>query len=289
MISIIIVNYNGKEFTAQCVQSLERIRSREPFEVIIVDNASSDGSKEMLQQEFPGVKVLPQDANGGFGKANNVGARAALGEYLFFVNNDVVFQMDTMAFLKDYIDTHERVGAVAPLLLNLDGTYQHSFGRFPSLLNELRTKRDTARIKDLPSDRSPKRVDWVSFAAVMMRKHVFETIHGFDERYFMYFEDADVCCRLKKAGFDSLYCAESTLVHLGGKSWSSANTSMLKKEYRRSQLLFYSSHRAWYSLLALRIFLLVRFGLVFLFQGEETRQQARSILTMVFVPHANRS
>jgi GT2 family glycosyltransferase len=141
----------------------------------------------------------------------------------------------------------------------------------------------------MPKDRSPKRVDWVSFAAVMIRKPAFESIHGFDERYFMYFEDADVCCRLKKAGFSSFYCADSALVHLGGKSWSSTNTPMLKKEYRRSQLLFYSLHRTWYSFFALQLYLIGRFGLLSLFGTGETRGPARSILTMVLAHYAHRS
>jgi len=289
MISIIIVNYNGNEQTKNCLSSLFAHPPTEDFEVILVDNCSIDGSVQDIQKEFPSIKIIQMENNYGFGKANNAGVLASTGEYLFFVNNDTVLRNDIVTPLMRYLKNNTLIGAVAPMLLNADGTYQHSYGYFPSLINELRTKKDTAVNKELPNERLPKKVDWVSFAAVMIPRIAFERIGGFDERYFMYFEDADVCLRLKKAGFDSFYCAESSLIHIGGKSWSSSNTNKLKKEYRRSQLLFYLSHRTWYSFIALRFYLLMQYGLLFLLGKGETRKQARSILSIVIIPYANRS
>jgi GT2 family glycosyltransferase len=289
MISIIIVNYNGKDFTVQCLRSLERIRLSVPIETIVVDNASTDGSVEILRYEFPHAILLPQRLNSGFGKANNIGARAAHGEHLFFVNNDTLFQQDIIEPLNIFLDTHKSAGIVAPMLLNSDFTYQLSYGKFPSLMNELRTKRDTALFTNIPKDRSPRQVDWVSFAAVMIRRSAFEKVNGFDERYFMYFEDADLCFRLQNAGYQSFYCAEYSLIHRGGGSRSHGVTNMIKTEYRRSQLLFYASHRSWFELLALRFYLLFRFSYPFLCTRGEEHHRARSVISMALSSYAHRS
>jgi GT2 family glycosyltransferase len=289
MISIIIVNYNRKDFTVQCLRSLERIKVSVPIETIVVDNASTDGSVEIIRYEFPHIIVLPQNLNGGFGKANNIGSRAAHGDYLYFLNNDTLFQQDSITPLKEFMDIHMTAGIVAPMLLNSDLTYQHSYGKFPSLINELRTKRDTALFKNIPKDWSPRRVDWVSFAAVMIRRSAFEKVYGFDERYFMYFEDADLCFRLHNAGYQSFYCAEYPLIHLGGGSRSHEITNMIKIEYRRSQLLFYASHRSWFELLTLRFYLLFRFSYSFLCTRGEERHRARLVIIMALSSYAHRS
>jgi GT2 family glycosyltransferase len=289
MVSIIIVNHNGKEFTAQCVRSLKKVRSPEPYEIIVVDNASEDGTAELLQKECADIVFLPQERNKGFGAANNIGAQKARGEYLFFVNNDIVFKKDALAPLKDFLDSHEHAGAVAPMLLNADGRYQVSHAKYPSLTNEFRTKIGTVIFSSKPKDLSPRQVEWVSFAAVMIRKNTFEMIRGFDERYFMYFEDADICYRLKNAGFPIYFYAAAECIHLGGKSWSPNNTAMLRKEYRRSQILFYACHRSRAHLMALRLYLIIRFGFLSFSGDKNARQQARFILSTAILPHANRS
>ena len=289
MVSIIVVNYNGKDFIVQCLRSIERTASRVPFEIIVVDNNSTDGSVDAIRHGFPQVIILPQNSNEGFAKANNKGAHAARGEYLFFINNDTLFQVNILEPLKYFLDTHISAGIVAPMLLNPDLTYQHSYGRFPSLINELRTKRDTALLKRIPHELSPRQVDWVSFAAVMVRKSAFDKVNGFNERYFMYFEDADLCFRLQKAGYASFYCAEYSLIHIGGGSRTRRAANMIKTEYRRSQLLFYHAHRSWLELFALRLYLLLRFIYPFLCARGEEHQRARSVIIMALSSHAYRS
>lgn len=289
MVSIIIVNYNGKEQTSACLQSLRAVSSAIAYEVILVDNYSTDGSVEIIRRDFPDITVLEQKTNVGFGQANNIGAHSARGEYLFFINNDTLFQRDILKPLKEFIETDEYTGAAAPMLLNPDGTYQLSFGYFPSIINELRTKRDTARLKNIPADRSPKRVDWVSFAAVMIRRSAFIKVNGFDERYFMYFEDADLCLRLQKTGYRTFYCPEYALIHRGGGSWSKDVSNTIRKEYRRSQMLFYTSHRSPCETLLLRIYLIFQFMVMYVFTRGGQRRHARSVIKMVISFHANRS
>lgn len=289
MVSIIIVNYNGRELTRACLQSLQSAAQAVEHEIILVDNCSNDGSVEMIQNEFPDVLLLKNDKNQGYGKANNIGVRAAKGELLFFVNNDTLFKQDILSPLKNIIEAEKSTGIVAPMLLNMDGTFQLSYGKYPSIINELRTKRDTALMKHIPDNRSPKNVDWVSFAAVMMRRKVFDLIGGFDERYFMYFEDADLCYRMQKAGYQILYCAECTIIHTGGGSWSSAVMNKIKTEYRRSQIIFYQTHRSLVETLFLRIFLVFRFMGLLVSNCTEERHRVISIIKLALFFDANRN
>jgi hypothetical protein len=243
----------------------------------------------MIQAEFPEVIVLKQDINEGFGRANNKGALKARGEYLFFVNNDTLFKQDILSPLKDFMETDQSIGAAAPMLLNPDETYQLSYGYHPSIINELRTKRATATIKRLPPDRSPKQVDWVSFAAVLVRKSVFEKLKGFDARYFMYFEDADFCYRMQQLGFKTFYCSGYSIIHAGGGSWSSTVTNKIKIEYRRSQMTYYQSHRSLCETVALRLFLAFRFLYSMAIHNGDDRRRALTIIKLTASYNANRS
>jgi GT2 family glycosyltransferase len=289
MISIIIVTYNGKEHTLHCLHSLQSLTLSIPFEIIVVDNASSDGSVEMIKREFPNIVLLTQSSNNGFGKANNIGAKAAHGEYLFFVNNDTLFQQDILTPLKEFLENHISIGIAAPMLLNSDLTYQHSYGKYPSIINEFRTKRDMALFTDIPKDRSPKQVDWVSFAAVMIRRSAFEKIGGFDELYFMYFEDVDVCLRLKNEGFSIMYLPAYSLIHLCGASRSQRNADTIRYEYRRSQLIYYSKHRSLCQTFLLRFYLLIKYILIFIGAKKNDKAKVLSIIKLAVVYHAHSS
>jgi GT2 family glycosyltransferase len=287
MVSIIIVNYNGKDRTRACLQSIHTVSSSVEHEIILIDNCSDDGSVEAIRKEYPDIRIVPQNANLGFGTANNRGARIAKGEFLFFVNNDIIFKEDIITPLKEFMEKNDSAGIAAPMLLNPDGTYQLSYGKYPSLLNELRTKRETIAAKSIPDDRSPKRVEWVSFAAVMIHRAAFEKIHGFDERYFMYFEDADFCCRAHDAGYTTYYCAGYALLHSGGGSWSGSIVNKIKIEYRRSQIMYYQKHRSVCEALVLRIYLMLQFIPHLFLKPAEERRRALSIIKMAAVFHAN--
>jgi GT2 family glycosyltransferase len=289
MISIIIVNYNGKDFIVQCLRSLESLRLSMPMETIVVDNNSTDGSVEAIKALYPKVKVNAQKHNYGFGKANNIGANASTGEYLFFINNDTVFTEDLVAPLSLFLKENPSCGAVGPLLVNADGTYQHSYGYFPSIINEWRVQKETKAIKSIPTNLTPQEVDWVSFAAVMIPRAVFEQISGFDERYFMYFEDADVCVRLKEIGYSTIYCPAHSLVHLGGASWSQKNIDAIRYEYRRSQLLYYSKHISLWQTFLLRFYLLLKHILLLIGANKNERAKVFSIIKLAVINHAHRS
>jgi GT2 family glycosyltransferase len=289
VVSIVIVNHNGKDQTEECLRSFFVHTPDDPFEVLVVDNDSKDGSVELLKLKFPQIRVLAQKKNYGFGKANNIGVGESSGKFFFFVNNDTIFKEDIVTPLSQFLKENPSCGAVGPLLLNSDGTYQHSYGKFPSLMNELRTKRDTARFKNIPKDRSPKLVDWISFAVVMMRRSAFEKVRGFDERYFMYLEDVDLCFRLQNAGYQSFYCSKYSIIHVGRGSRTAENTCKVKIEYRRSQIIFYQLNRSRYETLALRIYLVFRFLFLTISRRVDKRRQAYSVIKMALSFNVHRS
>ncbi len=287
--SIIIVNFNGRQNILRCIGSFVNAHKKGKYEIIVVDNNSSDGSVDALKSAFPDVTILAQKYNLGFGKANNVGAVASTGEFLFFVNNDIIFSEDVVTPLVNCLQNHLDCGVVGPLLLNTDGTYQHSYGYFPSFVNEWKTQRDTRFMQNVPLACTPKVVDWVSFAAVMIPRKSFEKISGFDERYFMYFEDADVCMRLYMIGLKALFYPQCSLAHLGGASRSKENAAAIKYEYRRSQILFYSTHNSKLQTIALRLYLIVKHLVLFFCLDKNERYTVLPVIVLALGFNTNHS
>lgn len=263
MVSIIIVNFNGGGHTRNCLVSLAAHPPAVPHEIILVDNGSTDGSREMAGADFPTVKILPLGRNPGFGAANNAGAREAEGEHLFFLNNDTLVAEDIVSPLSLLLDAHPDWGVIGPRVRNPDGSFQLSFGRFPTPGGERRTrremrllrKRDPATLADFEiryARTTP--VDWISGAALFARREAFDAVGGFDEGYFLYFEDADLCRRIARAGFAVIHEPARSLVHLGGMSYE-PNDASVALEYRRSQLRYYAAHNPPHQRMLLRIYL----------------------------------
>lgn len=284
MVSLIIVNMNGKELTVQCLSSIERIRTEVPCELIIVDNGSTDGSVECLRLNFQKHKIISLKNNYGFGYANNIGARIASGEYLLFLNNDTIITDDFITPLVRILENNPEIGIIGPKLLNIDRSFQLSFGDSPSLINEWKTRR--LQLKHLTPKNIIKngnnlgvKVDWISGAALMIRRSLFEKMNGFDERYFMYFEDSDLCLRAKKTGFSTYWFSEACLIHHKGKSYISKNIKV-SEEYRKSQLYYYKKHTSWCETEILKLYLIIKY-LPLLFK-KETHNYATQIIKIVF-------
>jgi len=258
MVSIITVNYNGADYTVASLDSLRKHGLPRDAEVIVVDNGSFPPESDRLQEDLPWCRHVRLAENRGFGSANNAGAVEAKGEYLFFVNNDTLFSSDVVTPLSEALVRDPAIGVVGPSLSNEDGTFQMSFGPFPSIMNERRTRRESLRLAGkgiLPT--RVQRPDWVTGAALMIRRDIFRTLGGFDEAYFMYFEDADLCKRVHLDGFQVLYREDLTVTHLGGKSYAKGSPAM-ELEYRRSQLRFYDKFNPWPERLMLRLYLLFK-------------------------------
>ena len=285
-VSVIIVNYNGLAFTRQCLESLFRFHTSDSFEVIIVDNNSSDGSQIELPKLFPQINFISIPENKGFGAANNVGAKKATGEFLFFVNNDTLFIQETIEKLTNFLSSHNTYGIVGPKLLNENSSFQLSFGNFPSMQTELRAKNMAEsyflQSKEEIVSNKPIRKDWVTGAALMIRRKVFESIGGFDEQFFMYFEDIDLCKAMSTKGYQSLYVPFVNLIHLGGKSYEKINDKILY-EYRRSQLRYYDKHNFLFQRIIVRVYIFLKFlPKIFI---KTDNKNSMNILRLVFSNH----
>ncbi len=265
MISVIIVTYNNCSATLACLESLYAHHAGLEFEIILVDNASTDATLSAVRHSYPAVHVLAQSTNAGFGAANNIGARAARGEFLFLLNNDTVCSSPMLQQLADILKANGSASAAAPRLVNTDGSFQLSAGHMPSITGEWRTKRLQRAVAKARPDalnvaqqRDPV---WVSAAALMIRTDAYRQLGGFDERFFMYFEDVDLCVRLRAEAGPILYEPSIVLIHLGGGSWKNEQeqTLRIRSAYRNSQLLFYAKHHGFCQNVLLRCFLAATF------------------------------
>ena len=247
MISVIIANHNGEEYLDRCLGSLGRPGPR--LEVILVDNASNDGSLDLVASRFPGVRTLPQENNLGFAAANNLGAKAAQGDALLLLNADAWLEPDSLELLADRLESDHRAGLVAPRLRYPDGRRQFSWsparGVLGEVLQRLRNGFEARAWVHGTVARGIGRLtgrSWYPAACVLIRARAFQQVAGFDTSFFMYFEDVDLCVRLEEAGWRLVQESRAVVTHVGGFR---RNTT-IDDLYRPSQLRYYRVHRpAW--------------------------------------------
>lgn len=226
-ISIIIVNWNTREFLKNCIESVPDACNGYDYEVIVVDNSSYDGSTEFIRTSYPDINLLANDTNLGFATACNQAAKVATGKYLFLLNPDTVLKKDAIKELVDFIENQSWVGAVGPQLLDGPGKITNSVRKFPTMTQAL--IRDTIigkfipwvkitrLIQILPMDK-PSVVDNVSGGALLIKKELWKELGGMDERFFMFYEDVDLCKRIKEMGYNVFYLPAIKVIHLGGGS-----------------------------------------------------------------------
>ncbi|HEX9656975.1 MAG TPA: glycosyltransferase family 2 protein [Bacteroidota bacterium] len=254
MISIVMLQFNNARLTIEAVTSLKEHHIAD-HELIIVDNASTDGSADACRMAFPQIHLIEAKKNGGYGYGNNLGARMAKGDIVLFLNNDVECHEDILSPLATHFKINNHCAIAGLKLQNKDGSIQSSTGRFPSVWNEWLMKRE--RISELAQVRN---VDWVTGAALAIRKEVFDAVGGFDESYFMYFDDIDLCRRVNNLGWTTHALPSPTIVHFGGGSQPGGLSPRIQVEYRRSQLRYYSQHCSRTQLFMLRVYLTRKYG-----------------------------
>lgn len=248
--SIIIVSYNTKQLLIDCLQSLFKHCSCDLFEIIVVDNNSSDDSVTSLQKMFGDkIKIIINQNNLGFGQANNLGVKIAQGEYLFFLNSDTLIIDDILSSLFAIMQGNPQLGIISPRLLLSDGQNQpYAFGNFKWWLAKgLKLIDNNRNIKETVDYQS---VGWVSGAALIIRHGLFLKLQGYDPEFFMYYEDMDLCYRAQQLGYEVAICSKIKLIHLGGRSTSLGKR---KKYYYQSQTYFYYKHCGWLIANILRI------------------------------------
>ena len=223
-VATIIVNFRTPELTLDAVRSV--LGEPETAEVIVVENASGDDSERLLREGIGGgsrVEMIVAESNRGFGAGNNLGAHAATAPILFLLNSDAILHRGCLRLLVKALEEHPEVGVVAPRLLLGDGTEQQdAFGAFPTVGSILRNR--------LPDVQDPLHPDWVTGAAMAMRREEFLRLGGFDERIFMYGEDSKLCSDYARKGLGTLRVPEAVVTHLVGQSRTSS-------EAQRSQHL----------------------------------------------------
>lgn len=229
-LSVIIVNYNVKHFLEKCLHSVIKACKGLDAEIIVVDNSSSDGSREFLTPLFPQVTFLWMNENLGFAKANNRGLQHASGEYVLFLNPDTVVPEDCFTACMDFLKQKQNNGALGIRMIDGNGSYLKESKRgFPSLsasffkLSGLSALFPNSKLfasyymAHLPENKNAE-VDVLAGAYMMIPKKILDEVGSFDERFFMYGEDVDLSYRIKKAGFHNYYFADKTIVHFKGES-----------------------------------------------------------------------
>lgn len=262
MISVVVVSHDTRDQLRQSLRHLAAVEE-EWDELIVVDCASQDGTLEMLAEEFPRARVLALDQNVGFGRANNRGVELAQGDQLLLLNSDAWPEPGTLRALSKSLDEDEGTALVAPRLRYPDGRLQFSWAPATGLWGELLQKIRN-RFEDRPRahQRPPLYLrpvfdqDWFTAACVLLRRRAFDEVGGFDEAFFLYFEDVDLCRRLRLRGWKLTEVPQARAVHVKGGSGSPATIDL---EYRRSQLLYYARHRPRWEFLLLRAHLRRRF------------------------------
>lgn len=223
-VSVIIITYNSADVIRPCLDALAAQRFSGTCEVIVVDNASRDGTADRVRREYPDVVLLAQADNLGYSRGVNVGIRRARGRYFFILNPDTVVRPDALQRLYEYAQAHPEAGIVGPRLEFHDGTVQYSCRRFYTLRVLLLRRTPLGRL--MPNSRAVREhlmqdfdhattrpVDWVLGAAMFVRRDAVERVGAMDERFFLYFEDVDWCYRMRQAGLDVVYHPEAVVTH----------------------------------------------------------------------------
>jgi GT2 family glycosyltransferase len=263
-ISVIIVSWNAKAFLLKCIESISRQPLQDPLEIIVVDNASSDGSAEAVRENHPAVKLICNGGNDGFAKGNNIGIRASSGEYLFLINSDVVVSEGCFGKLAGYMDSHPEIGMLGPRIVGSDGKLQRSTMGFPSLWNTLcralaldsmfpRSRLFGSYLMTFSNHDVTQPVDVINGCFWVLRRSAMEQVGVLDEQFFMYGEDVDWCKRFNKGGWKVVFFAEAEALHYGGAS--SANAPVrFDIEMQRANYQYWTKH---HSRLAAATFLLL--------------------------------
>jgi GT2 family glycosyltransferase len=250
-LAVAVVSFNTRDVLESCLDSVLAAR---PSKTVVVDNGSTDGSVELVRERFAGVRLLTSERNRGYGAAANAAIEAADTPAVLLLNSDTLLEPEALTTLGRYLDEHPRAAVVGPRLVNADGSLQRSTYPFPSagdtLLGETGLHLVVRRVPWLRErwwrtwshDRACQ-VPWVLGAALVIRRSAFEAVGGFDEGFFMYGEEVDLCRRLTGAGFEVHFAPVASVVHLGGAS-TAARAQAMQREYLVSKRRYLTRHES---------------------------------------------
>lgn len=270
-LSIIVLSFNTKDLTVSCVASIIRQYKTQlengEFEIIVVDNASTDATTSEIRNktiqllsgrefEARNIKVIENKENYGFAKGNNIGTKHASGQYVFFLNSDTQMLDRGLISMIDFFDRHKNIGIIGAKFANSDGSAQASTGIFynlPALVLMLLGVERFGLLRQNPLRIC--QVDWVSGGAMLTRKDLFEKLEGFDENFFMYVEDMELCFRAKKEGFATYFYPQVTIAH---KQLGSSNRAFAIVNIYKGLLYFYKKHTNYLQYTLVKLLLIVK-------------------------------
>jgi hypothetical protein len=285
-VTAVVVSFNTREDLLRCLGSLEA-NVTVPLETVVVDNASADGSVDAVRARFPRTEVIANPDNVGFARATNQGLRRARTPLVLILNSDAEVQPGAVEAMAAVLSRRPEVAIVGPKTLGTDGGPQVSFGPRLSILNEWSQRRLVRGVRAgsaLALRRAaalaskPHEPAWVSGSCMLARRDVLEKVGDFDESFFLYEEDVDLCLRVRQAGFKVAFVPEAVVVHHLGRSMAS-DPERARLEYHRSHLLLYRKHKPSPAVALLRWQLLVRAAAAWLADlgpGEARRLRRRA-------------
>ena len=248
-LSIIIVNYHHSHMLDNCLESVYRTIEKIQFEVILVDNSSKDDGLKPILKRYTKIRFINNSKNLGFARANNQGAKISSGDFLLFINPDTVMIEDAIESMLDYIRSDSSIGILGPKVLNSDQTTQYSCRKFPTIWSGL-FNRYSLTTRLFPNNRysrdylmldydhnSTRSVDWVSGCCMMMSKSTFNKANGFDENYFLFIEDVDICQVIKKR-LRVVYFPNAKIYHKISSSNARSTPQMIIK--RHQGMIYYN-------------------------------------------------
>ena len=258
-VSIVFTNWNTRDFMRDCIRSVYEKTKGITYEIIVVDDGSTDGSIEMLRKEFPEVKLVVNERNLGVAKAYNRGVAIAMGRYIQMLNTDMVLVNNAVKILVDFLKSHPDAGACGGRLRNRDMTSQISYGIFPSFtqalvdasfLKEIFPKWGLSGVGTIPSESltEPAEVEYITGADMLIRKTVVDKLGFFDERYTSYCEESDFCYRIRHQTDWKLYFVpEAEIIHFGGMSFKNVREYQYQLMYSSYNKFFKKHHGSLYS------------------------------------------
>jgi GT2 family glycosyltransferase len=254
-LSIVLVCWNNRSYLEACLDSLYRAKLRTSFDVVVVDNGSTDSSQEMLRRRFPQVRLIENSKNLGLSHATNQGIVATQGHFVLLLNNDTLVNGPSIDAMVEFMKAKDDAGAAGGKLLNSDGSFQSAYAEFSDLLQELVV---ALRVGDIlragyPSHRDYQKVrsvDWLSSACLLVRRSAFAQVGYLDEEYFIYGDEVDFQFRLRRAGWKVYYLPHVHTIHYGGRS---LDRWKRRKMVYRGKILFYRKNYGRAKELVLRV------------------------------------
>jgi GT2 family glycosyltransferase len=255
--AVVLVAWNNREYLLPCLRSLYAAGLAHSFEVVVVDNGSTDGSQALLAAEFPDVLLIQNDRNVGLGQASNQGIAATTAPLVLLLNNDTLVNGSSIDAMIDWMLATPDAGAVGATMLNDDGSFQSGYNNFPTLVEEVLIATGIGRMlwPAYPSAAGSGRavaVDWLTSACLLLRRDALDQVGPLDESYFIYGDETDIQYRLRRAGWRAYLVPDATIVHFGGRS---LDRWRRRRMVYRGKMLFFAKNYGHARAVALRLIL----------------------------------